>query len=912
MKNTSPESKYDLEIWTEGKTDWQILKRAFESLEVGLKIKFHEYNGDMGDSQLLKRCETFAEKEQPTPMVFLFDHDKKETLERVMSPGKKYKSWGNNVYSFAIPIPKHRAGYQNISIEFYFSDEELRTYNSNRRLYLTSEFVENSGKLRVDPRVSLGNKNVLKGCTENLFAKVIDTEVFNENNSNIALSKSDFAKALAEKEGEFADFRFDAFMEIADILKLIAIISKPTISIYTPEIGVFTQELLSLSYEERLEKISRLIFDITLTALSIFSAITIRSYEDEISKRHVKRNKKAEAIEKILKGQFTSPGLKDFVDLARSCYHIIDNNAPDELRTMKSRFEKNETLGAIGLFLDDLENLFPPKAFTPTLADKHKLQRGFLVYTASEFAKYNDNQIHNLKNALQEKKPDYAKLEKKWLETLERLIEFFQPMFNNPLELRSLEYIDTSNEKCMVHIRRYETNKLVTFEQSVPLEEADQYESNITDLLLSNNKRIHLYPFLLIKDDELFTYRRGRAQGFEYKTLTGGVYTKITQKKISKYIIRGGSKQERFWIDIIPAKNTLGVKANIPDDDLSNFVGRQEQMKTIIEEIIEIPNQNGIVYGPGGIGKTALMIQLSRLLYNEIDPDNVLYDNIIWVSAKSDLFDYDFGTVEQQNPQFKRLSQILSAILEFFGNEDANEYKLDDKKSIVIDLLKENRILLVLDNVETISSAQMDKIVRFFGVEVKRELRKKPGNFKVIITSRKQIACDFHQIQIKGLDETEAIELMDKLAENYKYKEPLSNAQKRLLHQATKGIPIVIKHCFVKIFVNNETFDSVVESLEHYSSEIVQFSFKELLRQIETLDKEKIQLSILILLELTNIPLMVRQIAEILETEEVEVTNRVPALVDFQCISRLPFEKNDKYFINPEIRLLTRALSSRS
>ena len=247
--------------------------------------------------------------------------------------------------------------------------------------------------------------------------------------------------------------------------------------------------------------------------------------------------------------------------------------------------------------------------------------------------------------------------------------------------------------------------------------------------------------------------------------------------------------------------------------------------------------------------------------------------------------------------------------MEYFGNEDANEYKLEDKKSIVLDVLRDNKILLILDNVETILPAEMDKIIKFFGIEVKRALRKKPENFKVIITSRRQIPCDFHQIQLKGLDEKEAIELMDKLSENYKYKFPLSSIQKQKLHQATRGIPIVIKHCFVKLFVNNETFDSVVESLELYSSEIVQFSFKELLRQIETLDKEKVQLNILMLLELTNIPLMVRQISEILEVEEIAVSSRIPTLVDFQCLTRMPYERNEKYFINPEIRLLTRALT---
>ena len=62
-------------IWTEGKTDWRIYKKALQSLGSNLQISFHESNKDMGGDRLLKSLQTFAEKENSTPLIFVFDND---------------------------------------------------------------------------------------------------------------------------------------------------------------------------------------------------------------------------------------------------------------------------------------------------------------------------------------------------------------------------------------------------------------------------------------------------------------------------------------------------------------------------------------------------------------------------------------------------------------------------------------------------------------------------------------------------------------------------------------------------------------------------------------------------------------------------------------------------------------------
>src|SRR5262245_61520872 len=113
-----PSSKVNLpevEIWTEGKTDWKHLKHAFARVGGETRIVFHEKEeADMGDQALHAKCKTFAQTSQPTPKVLIFDCDNKTLLPDVTAHPQPFKAWGNNVFSFALPIPSHRSGFENV------------------------------------------------------------------------------------------------------------------------------------------------------------------------------------------------------------------------------------------------------------------------------------------------------------------------------------------------------------------------------------------------------------------------------------------------------------------------------------------------------------------------------------------------------------------------------------------------------------------------------------------------------------------------------------------------------------------------------------------------------------------------------------------------------------------------------
>ncbi len=336
------------------------------------------------------------------------------------------------------------------------------------------------------------------------------------------------------------------------------------------------------------------------------------------------------------------------------------------------------------------------------------------------------------------------------------------------------------------------------------------------------------------------------------------------------------------------------------------FVGRRQEIATIRQQIIEIPNQDGIIFGLGGIGKTALIIQICRELFEEANIDNVLFDNIVWVLAKRTLYNPRRDSVEKKEQQVENLDQIISAILDFFEFEDLDGYSFDDKKALLLELLEEKRVLLVLDNCETFNENEAQKIVDFFGIEVKYHLRKLPLNFKVILTSRVRIPSGFHQVHLKGLDLRESKQLMTSLYKPYEAANPeLSDEQKGLLHAATFGIPIIIKHCFGQLYEFNVPFDQVCSSLASDENKAVAFSFAEIFKMLK---RDKLQLEIVLLLELISCPLMIRQISDILDKDEALVTRKMPLLVNFQCIRKVNQGRDEKYSVNDDIRVITKQL----
>lgn len=204
-------------IITEGKTDWKHIKTALEYYRTlgkyeNLNVDFWEYEEEFGDSKLEAMLYNLSKINNTHKIIGIFDSDDKI--------GKKYKSlkdFGNNVFGFCIPDNEK---YPNgISIEFLYKDQDIKKYDlNNRRLYIADEFKKVPKRLKSDPDIFTESNKVNAYYRDDII-KIVDEQVFDKEDKNIALSKNDFALKVLNKEPPFNEMDFSGFISLLDTIQ---------------------------------------------------------------------------------------------------------------------------------------------------------------------------------------------------------------------------------------------------------------------------------------------------------------------------------------------------------------------------------------------------------------------------------------------------------------------------------------------------------------------------------------------------------------------------------------------------------------------------------------------------------------------------------------------------------------------
>ena len=234
-------------IITEGSTDWRHLQRAWSILKTkpdvknkygDLKFKIFEYEPEnssvdsinkihMDCNELVAMCTSYSKTAIGNKYIFIADRDVKPIVKQVStSTNSNFKSWGNEVYSFALPIPKHRKETPEICIEHYYSDEELKTIKlcedgKYRRLYLSNEF-DKYGRAPEINKFCINRTACKKESIKILDGSGDDRVIsFNDitDETNYALSKMSFANAIYNAEENFDNISFDNFLLVFDVIK---------------------------------------------------------------------------------------------------------------------------------------------------------------------------------------------------------------------------------------------------------------------------------------------------------------------------------------------------------------------------------------------------------------------------------------------------------------------------------------------------------------------------------------------------------------------------------------------------------------------------------------------------------------------------------------------------------------------
>jgi hypothetical protein len=691
---------------------------------------------------------------------------------------------------------------------------------------------------------------------------------------------------------------------------------------FFPGMGVFVDKTLDKNKSKGRQYTD--VFNATINllelSLQLFIIATIRVYEDRILQEPDEFRKKTKPINDFIKNKYAAPALGTHLALARACFYLIDETAPDELIKMKAKLGEIIVMGVIGNYLNELNKIFDFLEETddeaPKIVDRETSRRAFLAIL-NEFISFRNDSAHlvNIGNVIEDNENALNLNIEIWYSAFQSLVDHLKPFLALDYRIKIVDkiYNDKNTKMIAVKERIFFDGEFREAIEKVRFEDwyEDQWNEKSEILLSDKNgslKSINIFPFIFLKDDKIYFYKKTRTSRYQYFSLSEDrTYSIQSKKKFNKTLFKNISTRSQaiFWAEVAPKLNPNNkVKANIPNQGNTAFIGRKKQILKIQEEIIEIPNENGILYGPGGVGKTALLIQLSEQLYN-CDNNQVLYDNIIWVSAKSNFYHWEDNAIISSRQQFESLQNILQIILHFFEFEDVEDYNIDELKELVFELLEENKVLLVLDNFETVAKAETEKIIDF-SKAIKKHLKHLPNNFKIILTSRERIPSGYYQIKLEGLDVRESRMLIDSIYDRYKNANPpLTSDQCRLIHDATFGIPIVIKHCLGQLYEFQVPLLKILSELSEESNEVIKFSYSEILSHLK---KDDCFLKILILLEILNEPISIRKISIILEIPANEINKRITILQNFQCIDNLNIGIEEKFRISNQLGLLVKSL----
>lgn len=207
-----------------------------------------------------------------------------------------------------------------------------------------------------------------------------------------------------------------------------------------------------------------------------------------------------------------------------------------------------------------------------------------------------------------------------------------------------------------------------------------------------------------------------------------------------------------------------------PDFDETGFIGRDAIAKQIKEHIYGTYPVITLT-GVGGIGKTALALKVA---YDIVDDDEAHFDSVVWVTSK---------TTTLGRSEILTIENAVSTSLGVFSSIGATlgasqEGTFDE----ILEYMKQFKILLILDNLETV----LDNNIREF-------LRKLPMGSKVLITSRISVGALDLPIEMKALEEKDSIKLIRILAKT------------RSIDSLTKS-PQSILEGYVKRMKNNPGF----------------------------------------------------------------------------------------------------------
>lgn len=310
-----------------------------------------------------------------------------------------------------------------------------------------------------------------------------------------------------------------------------------------------------------------------------------------------------------------------------------------------------------------------------------------------------------------------------------------------------------------------------------------------------------------------------------------------------------------------PPVHKTAIPHNLPS--LQTFFGRMEELRQIAEALDPEARTWGVLIdGPGGMGKTSLAV---RAAY-ECTPAQ--FDRIIFLSVKDREMDDD-GERKLVGFLLPGFLEMLNELARELGKPEINKSAEDHRVRLLHDALRDTRVLLILDNLESLTKDDRDQLLTF--------VKRLPSGCKAILTSRRRIGSGSELLILEKLDEAAALETLAELARHNNLLAKTSEAERAILYQQTGGKPLLLRWVAGQLGRGScRTLANALKFLKSCPSDNdpLEFIFGDLAREF-TEDETKV----LCALSYFSLPAKVEHLAELaeLENEATEIALRTLA-----------------------------------
>lgn len=295
---------------------------------------------------------------------------------------------------------------------------------------------------------------------------------------------------------------------------------------------------------------------------------------------------------------------------------------------------------------------------------------------------------------------------------------------------------------------------------------------------------------------------------------------------------------ERPYLFVGQAFTVSECDHNLPsrDPNVLQFVGRQDYLEQLWSWLADPRDPIRLLTAIGGTGKTSIAYEFCEQL---IQSGQSFFDKIIWMTGKSQAYAAILGKhVSTTRTDFTNLDTFLrSVLLELaMTQEDIDQLPtLQDKEEYLYLMVRDSKIFLVIDDVDSLDLAQQQELYALISREFYQAIGA-GGRSKCLLTSRLELYAGAKEIiRVQGFPVNEALEYADITALYLDLSESQMQQMKTnfgMIYSASQGSPIFIAS-LLRLFSLGDELAAIIKDWKGKEGESVRrFTFA---REIDAL-----------------------------------------------------------------------------